>query len=127
MAIAFAGVRYSWEWQTQRVTKLFLVWRKATKWRYPATSISRPAPWFAYPKRNEDQVVPSMDPSNASGSARAGDLSRRSQRTDVNPMNYARKGIAAGFLGVAMLVGAITSLAQGSSELTLTQAVSLAV
>jgi len=42
-------------------------------------------------------------------------------------MNYARKSIAAGFLGVAMLVGAITSLAQGSSELTLTQAVSLAV
>jgi outer membrane protein len=68
-----------------------------------------------------------MDPSDASGSASAGDLSRRSQRTDVNPMNYARKSIAAGFLGVAMLVGAITSLAQGSSELTLTQAVSLAV
>jgi hypothetical protein len=41
-------------------------------------------------------------------------------------MNYARKSIAAGFLGVAILGGAITSLAQGSPEVTLTQAVSLA-
>jgi outer membrane protein TolC len=42
-------------------------------------------------------------------------------------MTYARNSITAGFLGVAMLWGAINSLAQGSPALTLTQAVSLAV
>jgi outer membrane protein len=54
-------------------------------------------------------------------------LASRSQRTDVNPMTHARNRIKAGILGVAMLFGgAINGLAQGSPELTLTQAVSLA-
>jgi len=54
-------------------------------------------------------------------------LASKSQRTDVNPMTHARNSIKAGFLGVAILWGAINGLAQGSPELTLEQAVSLAV
>ena len=54
-------------------------------------------------------------------------LASRSQRTDVNPMTYARNSITAGFLVVAMLWGANKGLAQNSPELTLSQAVSLAV
>src|SRR4029077_18642624 len=42
-------------------------------------------------------------------------------------MTIARNSIRAGFLGVAMLWGAINSLAQGSPGLTLNQAVSLAL
>ena len=42
-------------------------------------------------------------------------------------MTHARNSIKAGFLGVAILWGAINGLAQGSPALTLTQAVSLAL